>query len=368
VDYTHLIDHARSHLERHYRRPLTDRLVRGLLARTLPYPKRFRMALSIASIFKSAAPLLPRRLRAMLRLAPRRLPRIPPDLFQGRHGNVTGSRRVALLLGCAHRAIAPDVIAATIRLLGRHGCEISVVPEIECCGSLSLHLGREEQAKSFARKAVDHWCRELDRGVTAIVVNAAGCGTTVKDYGHLLTGEPHYAERAARVAAAARDIAEYIDSVGLAAPAQPSRIAVAYHDACSLRNGQRITAAPRRLLRAAGFVVRDVPEAQLCCGSAGTYNLLQPDIASALGRRKADHVASTTASILAVGNLGCIMQLKQFLAIPIVHTVELLDWGTGGPRPASLAGLTLPVCRQHTGENDRSGSGSGPPNGDALIW
>jgi glycolate oxidase iron-sulfur subunit len=199
-------------------------------------------------------------------------------------------------------------------------------------------MGREDAARASARANIDAWSREAEaNGLDAIVINTSGCGTTVKDYGHMFRTDPVWADRAAGVSALARDVTELMDEVGLNPPVMATGQAVAYHSACSMQHGQRITAPPRRLLAAAGFAVREVPDGHLCCGSAGTYNLLQPEIADELRARKVRAVESTGATIVAAGNIGCMTQIGLGTALPVVHTVELLDWATGGPRPAAIA-------------------------------
>ncbi|WP_182086700.1 glycolate oxidase subunit GlcF [Aureimonas sp. ME7] len=341
VNYMHLVDHARAHIERTYTRPLPDRLIRFLLAKVLPYPSRFRPALRLAQLARPLArvldgikPLKP--LAAMLRLAPVRLPsRRPaaaPPMAKG------APRRVALLAGCAQSVLDPGINAATVRLLARLGVE-TVSPKGEgCCGALVHHMGREDEALAFARRTVDAWTREIETGgLDAIVVTASGCGTTIKDYGHMLRLDPDYAEKAARVSALAKDVTEYLATLDLPLPERPGEAVVAYHSACSMQHGQRITAAPKVLLAQAGFTVRDVPEGHLCCGSAGTYNILQPEISARLRDRKVANIESVKPDIIATGNIGCMTQIASATGIPIVHTVELLDWAFGGERPAALA-------------------------------
>jgi glycolate oxidase iron-sulfur subunit len=237
-----------------------------------------------------------------------------------------------------------------------------------CCGSLTLHMGREREARASAVSNVRAWSRELaGGGLDAIVVNASGCGTTVKDYGHLLARDPVWAEPARRIAALARDVSEVLDDLGLGEPIKPAAYRVAYHDPCSMQHGQRVARQPRDLLRAAGFHVVDVPEAHFCCGSAGTYNLLQPGMAAALGRRKADHIASVDSDLVATGNIGCMTQLRRYLAVPVVHTVELLDWATGGPPPPALDGVALRAPAPAVAAADRSGT-SRSTSGDVGFW
>jgi glycolate oxidase iron-sulfur subunit len=339
VHYMHLVDHGRAVVEQTYRRPWRDRALRALLANVLPRPRLFRLALLGAILGRPAAPLLSRRLRAMLALAPRRLP--PPssvDRPQVFAAEGPRRRRVALLSGCAQTVLDPGLNEATIRLLTRHGIEVVVARGAGCCGSLTHHMGREDAARASARANIEAWSREAEaNGLDAIVINTSGCGTTVKDYGHMFRTDPVWADRAAGVSALARDVTELMDEVGLNPPVMATGQAVAYHSACSMQHGQRITAPPRRLLAAAGFAVREVPDGHLCCGSAGTYNLLQPEIADELRARKVRAVESTGATIVAAGNIGCMTQIGLGTALPVVHTVELLDWATGGPRPAAIA-------------------------------
>ena len=240
-----------------------------------------------------------------------------------------------MLPSCAQQALDRNINAATLRLLQRHGCEVVVAPGVGCCGALPLHMGRSAQGKALARRNVAAWSAEVARGLDAIVVNASGCGTTVKDYGHFVGGD-----QAKSIGALARDVSEFLLELGLK-PGDAAPYRVAYHDACSLQHGQRVASAPRKLLARAGFDVLDIPERHFCCGSAGTYNLLQPEIASALGERKAAHIASVDPDIIAAGNLGCMVQIGRFVRVPIVHTVELLDWATGGPTPPALADKRL---------------------------
>jgi glycolate oxidase iron-sulfur subunit len=245
---------------------------------------------------------------------------------------------VALLTGCAQQVLAPQINEATVRLLTRMGAEVVVAAGAGCCGALTHHLGRGSSAHGFATANIDAWTRELEQGgLDAVVINASGCGTTVKDYGFMLREDAAYAERAARISGLAKDITEVVAGLGLPpAAAADADLVVAYHSACSMQHGQRITGLPKQLLAQAGFTVRDVPEGHLCCGSAGTYNILQPEIAGRLRDRKVANIESTRPDVIATGNIGCITQIASGTAIPVVHTVELLDWATGGPRPAAL--------------------------------
>lgn len=342
VHYMHLVDHARNHIEKTYRRPLADKFSRTLLRLVMPYPTRFRAMMRLSQFTRWMAPLAKmlgmNRIAAMLTLAPRSLPKAStaPAGVHPPSGPKKG--RVALMSGCVDQVVKPSIREATIRLLTRHGIEV-VLPEGEaCCGSLSHHMGREHEAHGFVKNNVDVWTREIEQGgLDAILITASGCGTTVKDYGFMLRTDAAYAEKAARVSSLARDITEYLATLELDA-ANPIAVPVAYHSACSMQHGQKITREPKALLSAMGFDVRDVPEGHLCCGSAGTYNMLQPEIAGRLRERKVANVRSTGAGLIATGNVGCMVQISSALDWPIVHTVELLDWATGGPRPVTLDG------------------------------
>ncbi|CAN7195081.1 glycolate oxidase subunit GlcF [Pararhizobium sp. LjRoot238] len=343
VNYMHLVDHARIHIENTYKRPLTDRLVRATLAAVLPYPQRFRLALRAARLGRPFAGLMKRvpflkTFGVMLDLAPRL---IAPPSNAAQPGtwpaNAEKRGRVAILTGCAQPVLKPEINEAAIRLLTRLGVEV-VVPEGEgCCGALVHHMGREEQALASARRNVDAWIKAADEGgLDAIIITASGCGTTIKDYGHMLRLDPAYAEKATRVSALAKDITEYLASLDL--PRQEEKtMTVAYHSACSMQHGQKITVAPKMLLKNAGFTVRDPAEGHLCCGSAGTYNILQPEISSTLKARKVKNIEATKADIIATGNIGCITQIATGTKMPILHTVELLDWAYGGERPAAIS-------------------------------
>jgi glycolate oxidase iron-sulfur subunit len=344
VHYMHLVDHARKYIEETYQRPLTDRLLRHVLATVLPRPGLFRLALLGAKVARPFAGLLPESgkfgpLRAMLRLAPAR-PTSPSAADQPQIFAAEGARRAraALLSGCCQQVLAPEINESTIRLLTRHGVEVVIVKGAGCCGSLTHHMGKERPALRSARANIDAWTRELaNGGLDAVVINASGCGTTVKDYGFMLREDAAYAEKAARISAIARDITEVMTDLGLKPAVVDTDLVVAYHSACSMQHGQRITAEPKRLLAQAGFTVRDVPEGHLCCGSAGTYNMLQPAIATRLRDHKVANIESVDPDVIATGNIGCIAQIAAGTSIPIVHTVALLDWATGGPKPGALA-------------------------------
>jgi glycolate oxidase iron-sulfur subunit len=345
VNYMHLVDGARSHIEKTFRRPLADRLFRAFLGAVLPYPNRFRVAVAAAPLARSLNTLYPRfgrtgkRLSAMLRLAPKNIPRASANLRAGVvFPAVAPVARVALLSGCVQQVLRPHINGATIRLLTRFGIEVVLAKGEGCCGALLHHLGKEARALAHARANIDVWSREIERhGLDAILITASGCGTMIKDYGFLLRGDPAYAAKAARVSALAKDVTEFLDTLDLPGPAKPSGLTVAYHSACSMQHGQKIDALPRQLLTQAGFKVRDIPEGHLCCGSAGTYNILEPEIAARLRDRKIANIVQASPDLVATGNIGCIAQIASGTSIPALHTIELLDFANGGPTPDGLA-------------------------------
>ena len=336
VNYMHLVDHARRHIEETYDRPLPERLLRRMLAMILPYPARFRPAMRLAGLARGLAGLIPgqsmtaKRLRAMLKLAPKTLPPAQPlGALYPAEGQRRG--RVALLAGCAQQVLDPEINAATIRLLTRMGVEVVVPQSTGCCGALTHHMGLHDLAMAAARANILAWDAA---GLDAVVVNTSGCGTTVKDYGFMFREAPE-AAAAARISAMAMDISEALDKFGYA-PSRPAPgITVAYHSACSLQHGQKITALPKQLLQKAGFTVKEPLDGHLCCGSAGTYNIMQPEIADRLRARKLANINRTGASVLVAGNIGCLTQLGGE-ALPTIHTVQMLDWMAGGPKPAAL--------------------------------
>ncbi|WP_162654096.1 glycolate oxidase subunit GlcF [Lentilitoribacter sp. Alg239-R112] len=343
VNYMHLIDNARAYIEKTYDRPFADRMIRALLVNILPYPKRFRLALRFAqlgrpfaTLFRAIKPLKP--LGAMLDLA-------PPSISSDQRSSEPGTRkntgvkkaRVAILSGCAQPVLSPSINAATIELLTRIGVEV-VIPKGEtCCGSLTHHMGREEAALQSAKNNVDVWMREVENGgLDAIIITASGCGTTIKDYGHMLREDTSYADKAAKVSTLAKDITEFLVEMELPESKIDEPLTVTYHSACSMQHGQKITTHPKTLLKKAGFIVKDPPEGHLCCGSAGTYNILQSEIADKLKERKVNNIMSTKPDIIAAGNIGCITQIASGTDVPIIHTVELLNWVYGGNKPKEL--------------------------------
>lgn len=339
VDYMHLIDHARNHIERTYRRPLLDRMLRGLLLRVLPYPSRFRLMAMAGRLARPFARYVPGRLGAAMRMAPARVHPPSSEERPGAHPPVGPRRmRVALLSGCVQPAMAPSINAAAIRLLTRLGCEVTVA-DSGCCGALAHHMGAAGRARDSALRNIRAWRGGAEGGYDAIVITASGCGTMVKDYGHVFQHDPKFAEEAAATAAKARDICELVHEIGLGEADRAECLRVAYHPPCSLLHGQKIGDLPAALLRQAGFDVVQPAEAHLCCGSAGVYSILQPDIAGQLRERKAGRIRALEAQVMATSNIGCMAQLEGAVDMPVTHAVELLDWATGGPKPQAIRDL-----------------------------
>ena len=336
VHYMHLVDHARAYIEDNYRRPLMDRVLRWTLAQILPYPSRFRLALLAAKMGRPFKGMMPDpRLRAMLEMAPRQIPPVSknddPQVFHA----PAKKMRVALMTGCAQKALNTDINDATIRLLTRLGAEVVIAKGAGCCGALTHHMGKEDQSHASAAANINAWQQEIQSGgLDAIVVNTSGCGTTVKDYRHMFRNDP-LAEAAAQVSELAMDISEVLMKLDMP-QGEPMGLKVAYHAACSLQHGQQIKTHPKTLLKNAGFTVLEPADPHLCCGSAGTYNLMQPEISGQLKERKVKTLEALTPNVISAGNIGCMMQIGSGTETPIVHTVELLDWATGGPKPRAM--------------------------------
>jgi len=340
VHYMHLVDHARAHIEKTFERPPEDKALRGLLALVLPRPALFRFALRIAAFAQPLKDHLPPRLRALFALAPKSLP-APSDADRPQIFPAQGARkmRVALLNGCAQTVLDTRINEATVRLLTRHGVEVVVADGAGCCGALPHHLGKVGQSHAFARRNIAAWTREIETGgLDHVVINTSGCGTSVKDYGFMFRNDAKLADKAAHISAIACDISEIVVQLDVKPIGAAPRLRVAYHSACSLQHGQKITREPVVALERAGFEVATVPEGHICCGSAGTYNLLQPEMADQLRARKVMNIESVAPDVIAAGNLGCMVQIGAGATAPIVHTVELLDWASGGPKPAALGG------------------------------
>lgn len=338
VDYARLIDLARQHVERTGRRPLADRALRGLLAVVLPYPRRFRTALRLSAPFRFLANILTRNkvlrpIGAMLALAPASVPANTRFAGTARPSGEVRAR-VALMAGCAQSVLDPAINAATVRLLNRLGVEVVHAAGEGCCGALVQHMGRETSAQAFAAANVRAWmAADRECPLDAVIVTASGCGTTVKDYGHLLADRPDLAADGRRIASLAADITEFLARLDLPAARNPMNVSVTYHAACSLQHGQKVTLQPKALLAKAGFTVKEPREPHLCCGSAGVYNILQSEIAGALKARKVRNLEAARGEVIAAGNIGCLTQIRSGTDLPVLHTVQLLDWAYGGPAP-----------------------------------
>ena len=345
VQYDKLIEATRAQVERNHRRSPADRALRAAIFALFPYPRRLRALRGpLMAYQRSGVQALVRRSGLLARLAPSLavMEEIAPPVTRSRplpeRVAARGPRRatVGMLTGCAQGAFFPEVNAATARVLAMEGCEVLIPRRQGCCGALSVHSGREEEARRFARALVDTFD---GAGVDRIVVNAAGCGSSMKEYADLLADDPAYAARAAAFAALVRDVSELLVELGPAAERHPLPMTVAYHDACHLANAQGVRAQPRELLRGIpGLELREIAEAELCCGSAGVWNLLNPGPAAELGDRKADNVLATGAELLVTANPGCLMQVAAGVRrrggrVALAHTVQVLD--------ASLRGLPV---------------------------
>jgi len=345
VDYMHLVDIGRTHVADTYDRPWHDKGLRWVLAKVLPYPSIFRLALIGAWMGKPFRKLMPSRLRAMLDLAPNSIAG-PSDVDRPQviKADAEPRMRVAMLSGCAQQVLRPSINEATVRLLKRLGCEVIIADGAGCCGALVHHMGLEHEGHEAAKKNIAAWENaEAKYGkIDAVVINASGCGTTVKDYGWMLRNDAAWAERAADVSNKTKDITEVLTTLGLSGLTDTPRPKLAYHSACSMQHGQKLKTEPVELLKAAGFEVSQPAESHLCCGSAGTYNIMQPELASELRDRKVGNIRDLGVEVVATGNIGCLTQIASGMDgddVPVVlHTVELLDWVCGGPKPKGLDG------------------------------
>ena len=350
VDYMHLVDLARTRIEMKGHRTPRQRFLRMILSKVLPHPRRFRLALMLGRLARPFRGLIA---RAGLERPAAALALVPPGMLKAKLnkprseiGKDPKAKRVALMLGCVQEVLAPSISRSAIRLLRRHGVDVVVVKDETCCGALSHHLGKDEEARGYARRNIDAWTAVIrEKPLDAILVTTSGCGTMVKDYGHILARDRGYAERAAYISGIARDITEFIDQIGLVPPMMWTGLRIAYHAACSLQHGQKLDALPLSLLEQAGFNILRIPEGHLCCGSAGTYNLLEPELAGQLRERKLSNIAKVNPDVIVTANIGCMMQLKGGTSAPFVHTVEMLDWATGGPAPEALGPLRIQAIR-----------------------
>tara|TARA_B100000029_G_scaffold191632_1_gene189615 strand:- start:1809 stop:3113 length:1305 start_codon:yes stop_codon:yes gene_type:complete len=345
VNYMHLIDHGRNHVEKTYKRPFTERIIRGFLSKVLPNPTLFKLVGILTLLIKPFQFLFPKKLKEMIKLMPLTFPnKTLPKMQVYRAKKKKPVARVALLTGCVQRVISPQINEATIRLLNRHGIEVVIPKGINCCGSLNHHLGKSGLSKKVFKKNISIWYNEyLKNGLDAIISNTSGCGTTLKDYGFILRSDDEFKKKAKKISELTKDIAEYLDeNVKLnfiTKTENTKKYRIAYHSPCSLQHGQKVYQEPVNLIRKTGNEVLEISEGHLCCGSAGTYNLLQNDIAKELLKNKVQNIIKAKPQFISTGNIGCITQIASGTKIPILHTVEIIDWYTGGPKPESLKNI-----------------------------
>ena len=346
VNYMHLIDHGRSHIEKTYKRPFTERLIREILSKTLSRSINFRIVSILTQFLKPFTFILPKNIKEIITFMPLKFPKktLPKLKVYPAHKRKKPVARVALLVGCVQKVVSPQINEATIRLLNRHGIEVVVPKNIQCCGSLDHHLGKSTSALQSFKKNISIWYDEyLKNGLDAIISNTSGCGTTLKDYGFLLRDDDKFKKKAKKISELTKDITEYIDeNVKLNFIAKSSnerKYRIAYHSACSMQHGQKVHNEPLNLIKKTGNEVFEIPEGHICCGSAGTYNLLQTEIAKKLLANKVINIEKVNPQIISTGNIGCIVQIAKGTKIPILHTIELIDWYTGGPKPIVLKNL-----------------------------
>ena len=345
VDYLHLVDHGRNHIERTYKRPLFERLLRNALAFVLPRPKLFKFLGSLAMFTKPVHSVLPKKLKHMISFMPESFPKSEyPDntVFKPSKKSIS---KVALLTGCVQKAISPNINDSSINVLLRHGIEVHVLKEIKCCGSLTHHMGKEEASHQYFIENINAWHKLIEKEkIDAILVNTSGCGTTIKDYGFIFKNhsDKSLRKKAKEVSEIALDITEYLEEsikLDFTRTNNSKRYNIAYHSACSMQHGQKVHSQPIELLKMSGNNILEVPDGHLCCGSAGTYNLMQEEMASELLKRKCENIKKIKPDLIAAGNVGCITQIEKGIDIPIVHTIELIDWFTGGKKPEGLGNI-----------------------------
>ena len=342
VNYMHLIDHGRSHLEKTYKRPILERLFRSLLSLTLPNPKTFKTLSILVNVVRPISFIFPKFIKNSMKLMPSVFPKktLKTQRIYSAEKNKPVAR-VALLTGCVQRVISPEINESTIRLLNRHDVEVIVMPEINCCGSLDHHLGKEKAAHELFKRNINLWYDEyLKNGLNAIISNTSGCGTTLKDYGFIFRGDKEMKKKAKKISELTKDITEFLDkNIKLNFMQNEKVYKIAYHSPCSMQHGQKVHQQPIDLIKRTGNEVLNIPEGHLCCGSAGTYNILQQKIAKILLKNKVENINKIKPDFISTGNIGCMTQIASGIETPIVHTVEVIDWLTGGPKPIKLNNL-----------------------------
>ena len=343
VNYMHLIDHGRKHIEKTYKRPLSERFIRSFLSWVLPSATNFKIISILIILAKPLSFFFPKKVKEMIKLMPASIPKrtLPKMETYSTTSRKKPIARVALLTGCVQKVISPQINEATIRLLNRHNIEVIVPKSIKCCGSLNHHLGKSEIAIETFKNNITHWYDEyMNKGLDAIISNTSGCGTTLKDYGFIFRSDQEFKKKAKKISELTKDISEYLhENVKLnfiSSAKIEKKYKIAYHSACSMQHGQKVHKEPISLIRKTGNEVVEIPEGHICCGSAGTYNILQADIAKNLLRGKIKNIEKIKPEIISTGNIGCITQIASGTKIPILHTVEIIDWYTGGPKPKIL--------------------------------
>ncbi len=345
VNYMHLIDHGRNHIEKTYKRPFRDRFIRDFLSKTLSKSINFRVVAILIQFIRPFRFFFPKNIKEMIDFMPRKFKKKTlsnMEIYPTQKKKPVA--RVALLTGCVQKVISPQINESTIRVLNRHGIEVVVPRGIDCCGSLNHHLGKSDLANQTFRKNISIWYDEyLNNGLDAIISNTSGCGTTLKDYGFIFRSDKHLKKKAKKISELTKDITEYLDeNVKLnfiKNKENNKKYKIAYHSACSMQHGQKIHDVPINLIKKTGNQVFDIPDGHVCCGSAGTYNLLQSDIAKKLLKNKISNIEKIKPQFITTGNIGCITQIANGTKIPILHTAEIIDWYTGGPKPEVLKKL-----------------------------
>ena len=345
VNYMHLIDHGRNHIEKTYKRSFGDRFIRNFLSKVLSEPMYFRIIGILTQFLKPFRFFFPKKIREMIDFMPGKFPKktLPSMSVYSIKNKKKPVARVALLTGCVQRVISPQINEATIRLLNRHNIEVVVPKGINCCGSLNHHLGKSDLAKQTFKKNISIWYDEyLKNGLDAIISNTSGCGTTLKDYGFIFRSDEDLKKKAKKISELTKDISEYLDEnvkLNFIKKENDKEYKIAYHSACSMQHGQKVHEIPIKLIKKTGNKIFDIPDGHICCGSAGTYNLLQNSIAKKLLKNKILNIEKIKPQFITTGNIGCITQIAQGTEIPILHTIEVIDWYTGGPKPEILKKL-----------------------------
>jgi len=339
VNYMHLIDHGRKYIEKNYERPFFDRIIRNFLSKILPDLKLFKLSIVFVKLGKPFKFLFPSKIKNMMDLMPVSFPKKVlkvKEIYKTK--NKKRIARVALLTGCVQKEISPQINESTIRILNRHGVEVVVPEKIRCCGSLNHHLGKNDEANQDFINNINIWYDENLKGnLDAILSNTSGCGTTMKDYAFIFRNDKKMKKKAKKISELTKDVSEYLsENLNLKFKKKEKKLRIAYHSACSMQHGQKIHSQPMNLLEKTKNEILEIPEGHICCGSAGTYNILQSKIAKQLLKNKVKNIESLKPQIISTGNIGCITQIKHGTNIPILHTIELLDWYTGGPKPKIL--------------------------------